>query len=382
METTSMMRSFSLALLALATLGASCEEARQGDLVTECSGPAPGLTVGDSIPFEGHLTDRPLGITSETFAWSLISQPEGSTAVFTNPNDREAAFIADAIGDYTVQVITTSPEGTEVPACDVTYTVAGQCWDDTVSTDHEDNLCPPEINILRVDSTFAVDGATNEVRPHMSPAGDWIQPTLMLALSDAFGTPLCTAQITHASDDGLPIAPWVASATDDGPVLFGFTLPSTAVVTSTCADVDLDPRIWTDDVDAFLGSLSWGVGISVIREDLHADIEANVVGNGGQDLWDETWGPYIMGAGFRLAGLSDIAPAGFINDNYAFAFEVDDAFNAVWDDLDESGDFTEGEPRLQVPATTSGTTLSTGIYQMFDGYGFDARCLQNPVYCE
>lgn len=67
--------------------------------------------VGDSVTLDGTGSNDPDGNTPLSFAWSITSQPAGSTAVLSDPTASMPSFTPDKVGDYTIQLVVTDTLG-------------------------------------------------------------------------------------------------------------------------------------------------------------------------------------------------------------------------------------------------------------------------------
>nr|BAL59251.1 hypothetical conserved protein [Candidatus Acetothermum autotrophicum] len=74
------------------------------------AGPDQTVTVGTLVTLDGSKSSDPDG-DPLTFSWSIISQPEGSTATLTDADKAQAKFTPDVVGDYIIELVVTDPDG-------------------------------------------------------------------------------------------------------------------------------------------------------------------------------------------------------------------------------------------------------------------------------
>jgi RHS repeat-associated protein len=68
------------------------------------AGPDQNVQVGDTVSLDGTLSIDP-DLDPLTYSWSLLTRPAGSSAALSDPASPQPNFIADAAGDYVVQLI-------------------------------------------------------------------------------------------------------------------------------------------------------------------------------------------------------------------------------------------------------------------------------------
>jgi hypothetical protein len=71
---------------------------------TANAGPPQKVQVGSTVNLEGSGSSDPDG-DKLNFAWSFVSVPSGSHAVFSDPSTINPTFVADVAGDYVVQLM-------------------------------------------------------------------------------------------------------------------------------------------------------------------------------------------------------------------------------------------------------------------------------------
>jgi hypothetical protein len=68
------------------------------------AGPDQALVVGETAILDGTGSSD-ANMDSLTYRWNFVSLPSGSTATLVDPNTDTSSFVADELGDYTVQLI-------------------------------------------------------------------------------------------------------------------------------------------------------------------------------------------------------------------------------------------------------------------------------------
>lgn len=77
---------------------------------TAVAGPNQTVPVGQTVQLDGSGSFAPNTASANLkYAWSFISRPAGSAAVLTNAKTAMPSFVADAPGDFVVQLIVTDP---------------------------------------------------------------------------------------------------------------------------------------------------------------------------------------------------------------------------------------------------------------------------------
>jgi YVTN family beta-propeller protein len=82
---------------------------------TANAGAAQSVTTGALVNLNGLGSTDPNGLPL-TYAWSFVSQPNGSAATITPGTPGLASFTADVAGSYTVQLVVSDPFGSSQPA--------------------------------------------------------------------------------------------------------------------------------------------------------------------------------------------------------------------------------------------------------------------------
>lgn len=102
-----------------ATDSSSAHGAASITLVVTAAAPMPNLggnryaVVGVTVPLDGSAST---GVPSLTYAWAIVSAPNGSSATLTNPNTATPSFTPDLSGAYVVQLTLTDGTGTSAVA--------------------------------------------------------------------------------------------------------------------------------------------------------------------------------------------------------------------------------------------------------------------------
>jgi hypothetical protein len=360
-----------------------CEVNEAPDIVAQCSTIAEVYSVGEDVQVTASISGRTPGSVPETFVWAVVEQPAVSEIFILFPELRDSSFRPPVEGTYVAEVTITDFDGTVAAPCQVTVDVNPEpvvCWDGSMSNDWPSLECPPEAVLIYIGGATAIDasGANPTASAYTAADGTAGIPVIELNLLDFMGGDLCAMTVTPGDGADLREASWAMSMDD---VLFGYSFGDAPVVEGNCAEVGLDPSIFTDDVTAFIGGLDLGFAITVPDPDLYAAYEEFVVGQTDQAFWDTEWAPFVNGSALYIGELAD-SPIGAVqNDNLAFHYSVDDSLTVQYNDLDDNGEFG-GDDTLQVlPAVADDAAIESGYYEVSSGFTFDARCILLPEFC-
>ncbi len=84
---------------------------------TAVAGPNQTITVDQTVHLDGSGSFAPNTLPANLqYAWSFVSRPAGSSAVLNNANTATPNFIADAVGNFVVQLVVTDPADNKVSA--------------------------------------------------------------------------------------------------------------------------------------------------------------------------------------------------------------------------------------------------------------------------
>jgi hypothetical protein len=78
------------------------------------AGPDQAVNVGQTVTLNGSGSNDPNG-DPLTYSWSFVSRPAGSGAVLTNATAAQPTFVADAAGEYVVQLIVNDGQVNSAP---------------------------------------------------------------------------------------------------------------------------------------------------------------------------------------------------------------------------------------------------------------------------
>ena len=119
------MRGLVLApMAALLLMMAGCMPGDPNDGPFADAGPDQTVAAGVTVTLDGSASRDPLS-RPLTFAWSFVSTPDGSGAEIAGAESVAAAFVADAVGAYVVELVVTQGDATAVDTLTVTATSAG-----------------------------------------------------------------------------------------------------------------------------------------------------------------------------------------------------------------------------------------------------------------
>ncbi|MES2973233.1 MAG: PKD domain-containing protein [Pseudomonadota bacterium] len=99
------------AMVALAVAG--CDGSNDAPFAN--AGPAQNVTSGATISLDASASTDPNGDTL-SYAWTLVSRPEGSTAALVGPNTARPGFTPDLPGTYVASVVVSDGASTSNPA--------------------------------------------------------------------------------------------------------------------------------------------------------------------------------------------------------------------------------------------------------------------------
>ena len=357
---------------------ASCEIPEDEPIVLECSGPEPGLYVGQTVRLDARIADRPPGQFPEQYSWTLTAVPTGANVLLDRADERDPTFVPDTAGVYTAQVGVVDFDGTDGGTCEVSYEVAPEpvpCGDGTFSNEYQAGECPPELVLFVVTGTFGYDADRESAVPYVGADGSDVPVTVFVEVLNGNLATLCEMALTV--DREVPGASWVGDLPDTA--YFGFSMPTDAAVDTDCDEAGLDPAIFTDTPSTYLQQLGFGLAVAEMPEDLASDLKAFIVGDTSQQVWDEQWVGKVVGAGVRIDGFSENRDSGWYNVDYGLAYKYDADGSVAFDDANDNGTFDEDDQPVRV---ASGVPLPEAAYEFFGGYLLDARCGYDPLLCQ
>lgn len=157
---------FSLLLILLIFIGTfhSCkdDELQPGEPPIADAGINQDAVVGSTVTLNGSATD-PDG-DELTYSWSITTSPSGSNATVTNANTKNASFVPDVAGSYTVTLsVSDGTHGTVTDEAIITVTEAegsppvAVIYDENGNVISEDN----ENNSITITQTYELDGSAS-----------------------------------------------------------------------------------------------------------------------------------------------------------------------------------------------------------------------------
>jgi parallel beta-helix repeat protein len=77
------------------------------------AGPDQSVNLGDEVTLDGNASSDPDGNYPLTYAWQIVSAPDGSTAVLTGDETSSPSFTPDLLGAYEIELTVTDSLGTK-----------------------------------------------------------------------------------------------------------------------------------------------------------------------------------------------------------------------------------------------------------------------------
>lgn len=256
-----------------------------------------------------------------------------------------------------------------------------------------------EPDFVSFSGIFGYDAVNNQARSYFLPDGteNPIFFEARLFNSDEYDPnddfTYCVVQFvtSELTTEGSFVA--TANTAEAGIAAFGFALPASAQVGSTCGDFDFDPAVWGsgDDAAATIAAWTFGMGIGALDSDVGSAIESQVVGQLGQDAWDADWAPYMVGGGIYWDALNiegSPYPGGYVNIDFATGSAVDDSFTLTYDDTNDNGSYdpptqtTAGDELIALDASDiNDGSVPSGAYALQAAYVLPADCLRGLDQC-
>jgi hypothetical protein len=88
--------------------------------IAVCSAdPVEFVAVFEESVFDGTASYDPLGLSITRYEWSLLSQPQGSSATLDSPRVARSSFHADLVGSYVAQLVVYNEAGVSSEPCEV-----------------------------------------------------------------------------------------------------------------------------------------------------------------------------------------------------------------------------------------------------------------------
>ncbi|MEQ1505370.1 MAG: hypothetical protein ABMB14_24270 [Myxococcota bacterium] len=228
---------------------------------------------------------------------------------------------------------------------------------------------------FRVSARFAYDPDHAEHVRFAQP-GEGLSPiSLTVTVIDSsvgYGIPddsnSCT--VTLEIDDGLPIAPWVATHG----AWTGFDVPAGSTIRDNCRFYGL-PQEFGGDAAGQVSKWTWGIGLGPLDEETEAQLR--------DALSDSEWAalePFVLGgvAFSNLFGRVLAGSDGFTNDGYGIGYAVDGNFEVV---VGGTGNLEPIEAAVVHPSGTTGdpTGVARGYYEVQLGAWGPATVLANEL---
>lgn len=151
------------------------------------AGPNQTVVTGATVTLDGSRSYDPEG-GSLTYAWQLVSRPDGSAAALTNPTTVNPTFVADVQGDYAARLTVTDSERLTSQPGSVTI---------TATTAPVANAGPDQI--VALGARVVLDGTGSSTADGSEPAYSW-QFVSRAPGSNATMTGMTTAHPTFTAD--------------------------------------------------------------------------------------------------------------------------------------------------------------------------------------
>ena len=154
-------------LIALAFTGIfySCEkdeEVQPGDPPTADAGIDQDAVVGSTVTLNGTGTDP--DDDELAYSWAITTSPSGSSATLTNPNSKNASFVPDVAGSYTV-TLAVSDGVYDAVTDEIIITVVEAEGSPPVAVIHDENGSAVsednENNSITITQTYVLDGSAS-----------------------------------------------------------------------------------------------------------------------------------------------------------------------------------------------------------------------------
>jgi PKD domain len=88
------------------------------------AGTGQTVQAGSLVTLDGSASSDPSGQLPLTYAWSIVSQPAGGTAVLSNPAIVNPTFTPNALGNYVIQLVVTDAANLSSTPASVTFSTS------------------------------------------------------------------------------------------------------------------------------------------------------------------------------------------------------------------------------------------------------------------